>query len=382
MPKILNMDSKSKKKEDDFIKELAEVQKIKSKEKKQTVVIDLSWRLSLFIVLGLAVVFWGKQLVTVGMFLFVALVIMSALRPIINWFVSKKVGRGWAITITYILGLLIFGGLLSAVFIPLVGEFESLVEALPGWVNTFVNDFNGVSFGDYTVDLSMLNTMVNDFFANFDLQNSFESLAGTVGSVFGWGTLLLASVIFSIYLILDHDSLLEIGLIRISSDQKRKRVKKLVLDVENKLGSWLLGQAAVSGIAGLVLGVCLALLGVPFALPLAVFAALMDPIPNIGATLATIPAVLIALVVNGPIAAIIVLIIYIVYQQIENNVVIPKVMGDAVGVKPILIMLAAMSFLILFGIWGAILAVPVLVVMQIVYEFYIDLQKLKAKGSI
>lgn len=376
------MDSKSKKKEDDFIKELAEVQKIKSKEKKQTVVIDLSWRLSLFIVLGLAVVFWGKQLVTVGMFLFVALVIMSALRPIINWFVSKKVGRGWAITITYILGLLIFGGLLSAVFIPLVGEFESLVEALPGWVNTFVNDFNGVSFGDYTVDLSMLNTMVNDFFANFDLQNSFESLAGTVGSVFGWGTLLLASVIFSIYLILDHDSLLEIGLIRISSDQKRKRVKKLVLDVENKLGSWLLGQAAVSGIAGLVLGVCLALLGVPFALPLAVFAALMDPIPNIGATLATIPAVLIALVVNGPIAAIIVLIIYIVYQQIENNVVIPKVMGDAVGVKPILIMLAAMSFLILFGIWGAILAVPVLVVMQIVYEFYIDLQKLKAKGSI
>jgi predicted PurR-regulated permease PerM len=138
----------------------------------------------------------------------------------------------------------------------------------------------------------------------------------------------------------------------------------------------------ISVIAGTVLGLSLSLLNVPFALPLAVMVGLLDMIPGIGATVATIPAVLIALISGGLSEAVIVLAIYLVYQQIENNFLVPKIMGSAVGLKPIFVMLGVFIFLILFGIWGAALAVPVMVVAEIFYDFFIDLQKLEAEGIV
>lgn len=383
MPKILNIQN-NKSESKNFLKEIVEVEKMKKndKDKNITVIVEPSWKLIVIFVLALSIIFWGKELVTVALFLFVGMVTMSAAKPVVVWLIKKKINKGWAVTITYFVAFVLFMAVLSAVILPFINQLDVLINTIPVWINTFVSDFNGFSIGDFTIDSKMITDATADFLNNFNLQDSFQSLAGTVGSVFSWTTILFAAVVFSIYLILDHDSLLEIGLIRITSDQKRERVKKLVLDVEHRLGSWLLGQAAVSSIAGIILGIVMALLGVPFALPLAVFVALMDAIPNLGATIATIPAVLIALLVNGPVNALIILFAFIVYQQVENNLIIPKVMGNAVGTKPIVIMLAAISFLILFGVWGAIMAVPVIVTLQIFYEFYIDLQKLKAKGSI
>ena len=183
-------------------------------------------------------------------------------------------------------------------------------------------------------------------------------------------------------MILDHDKVLDFVLIRIHSDEKRSRVKKLVLDLEYKLGKWLIGQATVSAIAGTTLGLVLALFRIPFALPMGVLVALLSAIPSLGATIASIPPLLTALILKGPMTALIILLIFLVYQQVENNLIIPKVMGNAVEVKPTLILLAAITFLILFGVWGAVLSVPAMVILKMCYEFYIDLQKIDAKGSI
>ena len=193
---------------------------------------------------------------------------------------------------------------------------------------------------------------------------------------------IIASFVFSVYLILDHDKVLDFVLIRIHSDEKRSRVKKLVLDLEYKLGKWLIGQATVSAIAGTTLGLVLALFRIPFALPMGVLVALLSAIPSLGATIASIPPLLTALILKGPMTALIILLIFLVYQQVENNLIIPKVMGNAVEVKPTLILLAAITFLILFGVWGAVLSVPAMVILKMCYEFYIDLQKIDAKGSI
>ena len=160
------------------------------------------------------------------------------------------------------------------------------------------------------------------------------------------------------------------------------QIKKLIMNVQKKLGNWMLGQTVISTIAGLTLGIALTLLNVPFALPLGVLVSLLGTIPNIGATLATMPAVLIALISGGWTKAFIVLVIYFVYQQIENNVLVPKIMGSVVGIKPIFVLLGVVVFLNLFGVWGAVLAVPVMVVLGIIYEFIIDLQKLKAEGIV
>jgi predicted PurR-regulated permease PerM len=268
------------------------------------------------------------------------------------------------------------------IFVPFLGQFNKLIDSIPVWIDTLSKGIDSFGISYSFIDSTSMNNMIMDWVERLTSVNNFEGLASTVGGVFSWTSLIFAAIVFSIYLVIDHDNILDFGLIRITSDEKRMKVKKLVLDLEGKLGRWLLGQAIVSSIAGIVLGSALALFNVPFALPMGVLIALLSTIPTLGATFGSIPPLLVALVVNGPLTAFIILLIFVVYQQIENNFIIPRVMGNAVGIRPILILFAAITFLILFGVWGAVLAVPAIVIGRIFYEFYIDLQKSQAKGSI
>ncbi len=351
-------------------------------QNKKIVEIDLGLNTMLFIVLILAMVFFGKQLISIALFVFVSFVIMSAAKPVVYWLIRKNISKGWALTLAYTFVIVLMLGLASAVLIPFVDQFGGLVNTLPKWAEDIANLIKNIKIGSFSINTQWITEMIANFLKEITTTNNFKNIAGVLSGAFGSITMLVTAIVFSIYLLWEHDSLLDILLVNIPSDEKRSRVKKLVLDTENKLGSWMLGQATISSIAGLVLGVFLAIMGVPFALPLGVIIALFDSVPSIGPTLAAIPAALIAFVVLGPIKAIIVLIVFVIYQQIENNLLIPKVMGNAVGIRPVVVMLGAIIFLILFGVWGALVAVPILVLGQILYDFYIDLQKLEAEGIV
>ncbi len=383
MTKILNINME-KKEEGNTFKEFSNILKIKDsrKDRKQVFVIEFSWKVVLSILLILGFVFFGKQILSVLVFLFLSFVIMSAVLPIINWFGKRKISKAWAIGITYFLGIVVILAILAVIVLPFTNQIDNLSESLPVWIKSFTSNISAISFGDIKIDPSTINKNILTWFEKFTSIDSFQNIASTLGGVFGWVSLTLAAVVFSVYLVIEHDKVLDFGLIRITSDEKRERVKRLVLDLERKLGGWLLGQAVVSTIAGTVLGLTLALFGVPFALPMGVLIALFSAIPSLGATVASIPPLLIALITKGPLSAFIILLIFLVYQQIENNFIIPKVMGGAAGVKPMLILFSAIIFLILFGVWGAVLSVPAIVIGKICYEFYVDLQKIEAKGSI
>lgn len=383
MTKVLNINME-KKEEGNTFKEFSNLLKIKDsrKDKKQVLVVEFSWKVILSILLILGIIFFGKQILSVLVFLFLSFVIMSAVLPIINWFGKRKISKGWAIGITYFLGLILLLAIIAVIVLPFTNQIDNLSESLPVWIKSFTSNISAISFGDIKIDSETINKNILTWFEKFTSIDSFENIASTLGGVFGWVSLSLAAVVFSVYLVIEHNKVLDFGLIRITSDEKRERVKRLVLDLEGKLGSWLLGQAVVSTIAGTVLGLTLALFGVPFALPMGVLIALFSAIPSLGATVSSIPPLLIALITKGPLSGVIILLIFLVYQQIENNFIIPKVMGGAAGVKPMLILFSAIIFLILFGVWGAVLSVPAIVIGKICYEFYIDLQKIEAKGSI
>ena len=379
---MLNMNIERKAKKQEFIKKVEEFNRERQGDKNPAIVIEFSWKLIFFILSIIAVLFWGSQIFTMILFLFISLVVMSAVLPIVKWLVHNKIPKTWAITLVYFVGILFLLGVISVVIIPFVGQVDKLVDSIPIWINSLLDNLNGVGIAGFTLDSTVLNKLVMDWIEKLTFVDSFESIATTVGGLFGWTSLILAAIVFSIYLVIDHNNILDFGLLRITSGEKRERVKRLVLELESKLGRWLLGQAIVSSIAGIVLGSILALFEVPFALPMGVFIALLSTIPTLGATFSSVPPLLIALVVNGPLSAFIIMLIFVVYQQIENNFIIPKVMGNAVGIRPILVLFAAITFLILFGVWGAVLAVPSIVIGRICYEFYIDLQKIQAKGSI
>ncbi len=381
--KVLNI-NKDNRKDDEMIEKLKEITKIKGtkKEEKPIYVIEFSWKLVIAVLGILGLIFFGKQLISVAVFLFLSIVIMSAVLPIVNWLNRKKISKGFAIAITYLGGIIVLLGIISVVFIPFLNQIDNLGESIPVWVKSITSNISAIELGNIKIDSNTVYKGVINWLEKFTSADSLENIASTVGGVFGWVSLALASVVFSVYLVIEHNKILDFGLIQIISDEKRDRVKRLVLDLENKLGSWLLGQAAVSTIAGTVLGLTLTLFGIPFALPMGVLIALFSAIPSLGATVASIPPLLIALLIKGPIPAVIILLIFLVYQQIENNFIIPKVMGGAAGVKPMLILFSAIIFLILFGVWGAVLSVPAIVIGKICYEFYVDLQKIEAKGSI
>lgn len=385
MSKTFNMNSrKAEEKEVDIIKELQEIEKYKQKKEspKPVIVVEFSWKLVLLVALALMIAFLGEQLLTVFIFLFGGFVFMSAARPVVSYLMSKKLSKGLSVFFTYLLGIIILTAIISVVIVPFIDQIDGLIRAIPGWVKTLTSDFEEVNILGYIVDPTLINKMATDFIERLSMFESFENIASTIGGLFSSTALVLACIIFSIYLVIDHDNILELGLIRITSDTKRNRVKKLILDVEHKIGRWLLGQALVSTIAGITMGVILVVLKVPFALPMGVFVALMSAIPTLGATLGAIPPLFVALVVHGPVTALTIVVLFFIYQQIENNIIIPKIMGNVMGLKPIFVMFTAASFFILFGVWGAVLAVPAIVILRICYEFYIDLQKLKAKGSI
>lgn len=349
---------------------------------KETLRIDLAPRTMLFIILLLGAIFYAKPLILVSMFLFTGFVFMSSIKPIVNWLVRHKIPKGWAIAISYFVLAILILSVLLVVLVPFVNQLAGLVEVLPVWFDKLLLFFEDFSIFGYSIDISVVSNYIADFIKTFPTADNFKNVAGVISGFLGGGAFLVTAIVFSVYLVSEHDSFFDILLIRISADEKRERVKKLVMDVESKLGEWLLGQAVVSTLAAVFSGTIMTILGVPFALPLAIFTGFLGVIPNLGSNVAGIIIGLVALITVGPIKALVLVGAFVIYQPFENMLIVPKVMGNAVGLKPIIVMLGVISMLMLFGIVGGIVAVPIMVVAKILYEFYIDLQKLKAKGIV
>ncbi len=351
-------------------------------QKKERLTIDFSGKLMFFILLILAFLFFAKQLITIMLFLFFGFVIMSAIRPIVNWLRKRRLSKGLSIALAYLSSFLIVSTGLVLVFAPFLNQLSGLVVMIPNWITTALDSVEDFKILGYTVDFDTVTQYVGEMLKDFSVATNVKNVASFVLEFFSWGVFLVTSVIFSIYLVSEYDSFADILLIRIVSDEKRQRVGKLVSDIEKKLGSWVLGQAMISSITAAYTGILLSILGVPFALPLAIFSGFVDVIPSLGSTLSGIAMSVVALLTVGPVKAIILLICFMIYQQIQNNLIIPKLMGNAVGLKPIIVLLGVIIFLTFFGFVGAFMAVPLMLIFKIVYEFYIDLQKLEAKGIV
>lgn len=155
---------------------------------------------------------------------------------------------------------------------------------------------------------------------------------------------------------------------------KQERVRKTLVRIEEKLGAWMRGQLILSLTIGLIYYIGLLALGVPYALPLAILGGMMEVIPVIGPIIAAIPALLISLTIS-PFLAGVVGLFYFAVQQIENQVIVPQVMKRAVGLNPILVILVVAIGGRLLGVGGALLAVPIAVVVQVVLEQMIGPQE-------
>jgi predicted PurR-regulated permease PerM len=189
----------------------------------------------------------------------------------------------------------------------------------------------------------------------------FSALIGVLGGLFGFFTIL----ILTFYFLVESNQLRE-RLLWLFPKNKRAQVDAASRDITVKISAWLGGQLLLGGIIGLTSAVGLWLLGVPFFYVLALICAIGEMIPIVGPILSAIPAVAVAASISLK-KALFVIIFFVLQQQFENHVLVPKVMQRQVGISAVTVIVALLIGGKLLGIPGAILAVPTAAILQVIF---------------
>lgn len=312
--------------------------------------IDISHK-TIFFIAGFILAMWILyQIRDVILLLFVAVIFTSALSPYVEKLVSWKVPKGFAIAFIYVIIFSVLGTLFWLIINPLIEQTSSLSTTFPQTVEKLLPAG--------TINRNFLEQKTTDLFGNA-VEVTLAIFSNTIA--------LVSVAVLTFYLLLDK-SRFEKLLSQIFWNQQAK-AKRIIEKIEDVLGAWLRGQIILSIVIGVFSYLLLFMLNIPYALPLAILAGIMEVVPVIGPIISAIPAIFIAYVSSeAPTLPVFVALGYLAIQQLENHIIVPQVMKRAVGLNPLVVILAIAVGGRLLGIAGALLAVPITVVGQIIVE--------------
>ena len=310
------------------------------------------------VVLAAGVVYALVQVKLVVIPVLVALILASALAPLVGWLRKRGLPRILATWATLLAGALILGGIVTLIVFAVQNQWGALVVA----ATDGVDELRGLLVdGPLALDSEAFNA-VRDSVVGFVTSAQFGTgaLAGVSAVVeLVTGALLILVILF--FFLKDGGQIWGFFL-RFLHGERLERAHRIGAVTPTVLGQYVRGTAIIALFDAVLIGVGLAILQVPLALPLAVIVFLTAFIPLIGATIAGILAALVALVANGPLVALIVVAIVIVVNQIEGDLLNPVVMAGSLKLHPLVILIALTAGTILGGIAGAVLAVPLVAV--------------------
>ncbi len=312
---------------------------------------------------------WTSYLVRdVLILIYVAILVAIGLGPLVNSIEARRlpslrrhVPRWLAILAIYVTLLGVVVGAAAVIVPPLVTQARDLWASAPRLLHTAQAWL--LDRGLITREMSVQEAVQQSTLAGPDAVSTvLDAVTGVLGGVFGLFTIL----ILSFYLLVDGERLAW-QFVRMFPPAERPRVRDAAARVSRKVSAWLGGQLLLSGIIGASAALGLFLMDVPYFYVLALIAALGEMIPIVGPFLSAIPAVLVALAVS-PAVALGVIVFFLVQQQIENHLLVPKLMERQVGVSAVFVIVALLLGGRLLGIVGAILAVPTAAIVQVLLE--------------
>jgi predicted PurR-regulated permease PerM len=316
--------------------------------------IDISQKTIIFAVALILGLWFLYQVRSILVLFFIAFILMTAVNPLIK--VAKKVKIPTIAVMLFIYFCLItLVTIVIASLVPaLVQQTRDITLLLPAYLHNLEVVFNT------QFDPNMIGSYVSEVPSN---------LLKFAASAFSNVMDIMALFFISYYLVLERPLLHRYFIRFFENHDAEEKAEELVLAVERQVGGWVRGELLLMAIIGATTYLGLILLGVPFALPLAVMAGILELVPNLGPTIAAIPAILIGLTVS-PIIGLGTLILSIVIQQLENNLIVPKVMQSATGTNPLITMLVLLIGFTLGGIMGAILSMPLYLTGITVYKAF------------
>ena len=319
------------------------------------------------VVLTLYVVYLLRQPIT---WIVVAGFIALALSAPIT-LLSRRMPRGLAIALVYLVLILIPAGVTAVIVPTLIGEAEDLVNNLPQYARDLQEFVNG-------------NERLRELEAEYDvtgriqeeaqrLPQRFGDAAGVLGSI-GSG---LVSSIFALVTILILSVFMVGGgprwrrsFLEQQDPERAEAFSRAGDRIARAVSGYVAGVLVQATIAGVTAWIVLTILGVPFAGALGLLIALFDLIPLVGATIGAVLVGVITLFVDFPTATIVWTIYSIIYQQVENTVIQPQIQNRAVEIQPFLVLVSVLFASTLFGVLGALLAIPVAASISVVWREY------------
>lgn len=284
----------------------------------------------------------------------VASILASAVAPLVKWLIDKGWPRLWATLASFLAIVVVAGSVVTGVVIAIRSEWDSLVssavdawEQLQSWVTSVPLPIDTSTIDEAT-------QRVTDYFTSGDFASS--TLTGvTAATEFLTGVVLIIVLLF---FFLKDGSTIWNFVLRWFRDETRAKLSESIDRASGVLGGYVRGTAIVALVDAVLIGIGLAVVGVPLAVPLAVIVFIGAFIPIVGATVAGILAAAVTLVTTGPIESLIVVAIVVAVNQIEGNLLQPVVMGRTLSLHPLIVLLALTIGTIVGNIFGAILAVP------------------------
>lgn len=303
----------------------------------------------IFILLVLLFLFLIREVV---LLLFVALVIATAISPAVDWLKKKKIPRVLSTFLIFLISL----GLLSLVIYllvpPLINQTTALIRHLPLY-------FQKLPFN--------LNV---DYLQNF-LEKIGNYLVGVPASI----SSIIIILIIVFYLLAQNHGIQ--NFIKIFTPIKHQDYAlNLFCRIQKKMGHWLLGQLASSLLVAVLTFIGLFLMHVPYALVLALAVGIAEIVP-FGPIIAFIPAGILGFM-QSPLTGVLVVVLYLIVQQLEGHLIMPQIMKKAVGLNPVIVILAVLIGAKLAGIFGLLIAVPIATALSILIKDFIEQKKTRA----
>ena len=317
------------------------------------------------VVIGVVGSVWALgRLWRIVSYLLVALFFAVVLTPAVDFLQHRvKMRRGVATLIVFLLGLVALTGLIYAFVRPIVDQGQKFSDNLPEMIDDAQEGKGRIGELITKYDLE---EKFNDNREAIDEQiNSAGSKGVTiVGTVFSGIIAAVTVMVLTILLLLGGPDLSR-SFLAILPERRRERVRRVATDASLAVSGYMFGNVVISILAGIAAYVFMRIAGIPYPEVLALWVAFADLIPLVGATLGAIPPVLVGFLHSTPVG-IATIIFFVLYQQFENNVLQVTVMARTVKINPLGILVSVLIGVEVFGLLGALLAIPVAGVIQVV----------------
>lgn len=296
---------------------------------------------------GYVIIMMGRVFAILG----VALLIATAVEQSVKRLVKRRVRRGFAVYLVYILLIIIVAGIFTIGVPPLVKEVRKLIANLP----TIAQSLSGLeAFGFSPQDILPQVTKVT------------SNIISISYSIFSNVAVLITVFFLSLYISLDWENI-KARLLSLFKSELRDEIEETIFEIEVSISQWIKGQAFLMLVVGVASFAGFSAIGIEYALALAVIAGLLEMIPMIGPVITTILASAITFT-QSPIKGIMVVVLCILIQQLENNILVPRIMQKVSGFSPLVILISVITFTNFFGLVGTLVAVPCVMVGYVIVK--------------